>query len=365
MTTAIPSREHVAERLAALADRATPGPGQDALAQLSQVLASKPADLAGVDLVRAYPPEVLLPDHRRETPRWQRVLRGTEIVRDVLVFVPVAVTWWQLRAALEAYQTAGGGESFLLGWQRGFGGAVTPLGDSALVVALAVFFVVALTLGVHAAHRVPATLSRQAEREELGGWLAVATLLTSAGSAAGPPVTARDLSRLAPRLGTASTALASALEKTTRQIADAVDSGPGSRLHEAIDEWTATARELRRTTEALATPAEAVKTLEQLQKGMHADSRNLQERIGVLVGQLESATQKSEAEAQSHREIALEVARSAERLGETLEVFRERTESLSELVERLRYALDRLDSPPAVYDSVMHLDNAGPPGDRR
>jgi hypothetical protein len=364
VTTAIPSREHVAERLAALADRAAPGPGQDALVHLAQVLAARPGDLAGVDLVQAYPPEVLLPDHRRETPRWQRILRGTEIFRDVLVFVPVAVTWWQLRSALEAYQTAGGGESFLLGWQRGFGGAVTPLGESARVVALAVLFVIGLTLGVHAAHRVPSSLSRQNEREELGGLLAVATLLTSAGSA-GPPVTAKDLSRLAPRLGTASTALASALEKTTRQITEAVDSGPGSRLHEAIVEWTATARELRRTTEALATPAEAVKTLEELQKSMHADSRGLQERIGVLVGQLEAATQKSEAEAQSHREIAQEVARSAERLGETLEVFRERTESLSELVERLRYALDRLDSPPAVYDSVMPLGNAGPPGEHR
>jgi hypothetical protein len=363
VSTEAPTREEVAGRLGELAGRAAPGYGRQALTRLSEALAENPAELAGMDLVRAFPPEVLLPDHRPDL-LWQRALRRTEIVRDVLVFAPVAVTWWQLRGALQAYQDTPGSDSFLLGWQRGFGGTVTPLGDSALVVALAVFAVIALTLGVHAAHRVPASASREADREELGGLLALATLLTSA-APAGPPVSAKDLARLAPRLGTASTSLATALERTTRQITDSVDGGPGSRLHEAITEWTATAQELRRTTEVLAVPGEAVKTLAGLHANMHADSERLQQRIGVLVGQLESATDKSEAEAQSHREVAQEVARSAERLGDTLEVFRERTESLSELVGRLRYALDRLDSPPDFYDGPVPLDNAGPPGDRR
>ena len=41
--------------------------------------------------------------------------------------VPVGFTWWRLSDALEAHERAASDESFLLGWQRGFGGQVPTL----------------------------------------------------------------------------------------------------------------------------------------------------------------------------------------------------------------------------------------------
>lgn len=345
--------------LDALADRfdgwaRRPGAAADVLRGIGEDLRAGGHALVGSPLVAAYPPEVLLPDHGR--PRWVGWL---EVVRDLLVFVPVGFTWWRLSGALEAHERANSTESFLLGWQRGFGGQVPTLGGTAAFVAFIVFVIIALTLAAHVFGNRH-TAARAEDRAALGRDLAMATVLVGRVEVEGEvQLTKRQVRDFAARIGASNTALVSALKDTGRTIAGAVETGPGSHLHNALGEWTQAARALRDMGSALQAPAETLAALIALHETVVADGRTLQGSLTSLIGQLDQATQRAEADAQSHREVAGEVARSAERLGESLDVFRERTESLSELVAQLRYALDRLDHRYDGWEDTQ-LDNAAP-----
>lgn len=345
--------------LEALADRfdtwaRRPGAAADVLRGIGEDLRAGGHALVGSPLVQSYPPEVLLPDQGR--PRWVAWL---EVVRDLLVFVPVGFTWWRLSGALEAHERANSNESFLLGWQRGFGGQVPTLGGTAAFVAFIVFVIIALTLAAHllgSRH----TATQADDRAALAQDLAMATVLVGRVEVEGEvQLTKRQVRDFAARIGASNSALVSALKDTGQTIAGAVKTGPGSHLHSALTEWTQAARALKDMGTALQAPAETLSALIALHETVVADGRALQGSLSSLIGQLDQATQRAEADAQSHREVAGEVARSAERLGESLDVFRERTESLSELVAQLRYALDRMDHRYDGWDDTP-LDNARP-----
>ncbi|NUT95511.1 MAG: hypothetical protein HOY78_26125 [Saccharothrix sp.] len=335
-----------------------PEAAADVLTGLGEDLRAGGHALVGSPLVQAYPPEVLLPDLAR--PAW---VGWIEVVRDLLVFVPVGFTWWRLSDALEAHEKANSTESFLLGWQRGFGGQVASLGSTAAFVAFTVLLIIGLTLAAHLLNHRSAA-SRTASRAALAQDLALATVLVGRVEVAGEvQLTKRQVRDFAARIGASNSALVGALKDTGDTIAGAVRTGPGSHLHSALSEWTEAARALKDMGSALQAPAETLAALIALHETVVSDGRVLQGSLTSLVDQLDQATQRAEADAQSHREVAGEVARSAERLGESLDVFRERTESLSELVAQLRYALDRMDHRYDGWDEVP-LDNARPLGDR-
>ncbi|MEV4833410.1 hypothetical protein AB0K05_02740 [Nonomuraea sp. NPDC049486] len=83
-----------------------------------------------VDLFAAFPPrESVIPAVSEVSPKWYRLLKFLDLIQPVLVFLPIAVTWFGLKEATTAYGetlAAGGIEAarrpFLEMWQQGFGG---------------------------------------------------------------------------------------------------------------------------------------------------------------------------------------------------------------------------------------------------
>ena len=177
------SRAHdlaaIAEQLDRHASTAPPASAQ-LLRSLARSLADGGADLAATDLVAAYPPDSLMPD--LPPPRWMSLLlwllRG---IRDVLIFLPVFWTWYQLMQVLSAFSDAPEGANFLYGWQQGGftgTGQFEPLSTTALWVCIFLLGVIGATLLVHLLEGITDALSdRSREREEITQLLALATYL--------------------------------------------------------------------------------------------------------------------------------------------------------------------------------------------
>ena len=147
----------------------------DRMISLSRAtIANQPTD--GWESVNIF--EVINPDRianviRTETLRSKWIGR-LELFRNVLVLVPIMLTWFSLYVALGAYSSAvnqgmvQANEPFLMLWQNGFNGVSGPfglagtltLGHVAIVDAVLIFFVVAFTIFIHWQINV-----RQADRE--------------------------------------------------------------------------------------------------------------------------------------------------------------------------------------------------------
>jgi hypothetical protein len=355
----------LSRRAVAARRRGVRGAGIDTLHLLADELRGDGHALAGCDLVTAYPPAVLLPDLANSS--FGRAVRWLEVIRDVLVFAPVALTWWQLRNALTAYQHAPEGTSFLLGWQQGFDGATWSLGTSALLVALVVGVVIALTLCVHLVEAGDERIrSLRRERDELGQDLTHATaLLARQEHTQVDRLPVRELSKVGSRITAATKHMVTALDEARTDITRAVATGPGSGLGAALAEWTSAAKELRRVSESWETPAETLTALSKLHEAVVADGERMRRGLDALVEQLNVAATAHQAEAQSNRVVASEVTRSVDLLGESLEAFTAHAESLSQLVSQLRYALDRLDDGYQVFPQETAGIGTAEPSDQR
>src|SRR5258708_704018 len=104
----------VADRLDTYLPRCGPT-GASVVGGLTAELRKGGASLSGTDLATAYPAHSLLADPAGSG----RLLRWVEILRDVLLFAPVAFTWFRLSEALDGYKRSGTTESFFTAWQDG------------------------------------------------------------------------------------------------------------------------------------------------------------------------------------------------------------------------------------------------------
>ncbi len=315
-------------------------PGEVAVRALAEKLETRHADLAGVDLAGAYQPHLILPD-RLGTFRW--LLSALELLRDVLVFVPVAYTWLKIADALAAFEGYRGDEPFLLAWQQGFGGKVTPLSQSAQVIAGVVGVVLVLVVLTHmlrgAYERILAD-----RRRRLAALLAEATLLvTGTLIAEAPGVSKIELMRVGARISDAAAALSEALSKTGTDIVTAVNTSPGSKLHEMFQQWTAAATELKELGTRLQGTQEIVSQLQATQAAVSKVSQEIGEEAQKLLKTIRDERETSRHEAHAHHELASEVSQSTQVLGKALEGLSQRAEQFNEMVIRLQFLVDRLD----------------------
>ena len=119
--------------------------------------------------------------HGQRSPIWGFL----EVARNVLVFAPIAVTWYGLSVASDAYSDFLAerpelvSQPFLALWQQGFGGApgVPTFSTVALIDALLIALLILLSMFVHFRSDVsdPATRTRSLLRESR-----VRTLLAAA-----------------------------------------------------------------------------------------------------------------------------------------------------------------------------------------
>ena len=160
-----PELERISDQIWSLAAE-TGDESKASLERLSDLLRDQPADLVGVDLVQVYAPEVLLPD--RPAARDELITRIVIGARDVLVFLPVALTWIFLSRAFS--KPVPDGQTFLQAWGH-------DLTVTAVIVSVAITLVILVTAGLHAwegyAER---RASRASLRERLGRQLVAASI---------------------------------------------------------------------------------------------------------------------------------------------------------------------------------------------
>ncbi|GIH10881.1 hypothetical protein Rhe02_89480 [Rhizocola hellebori] len=313
------------------------GDGYTVLNELATALSGDRYGVVGVDLVAAYPPEVLLPD--RDAALWHRLARFLGMVRDVLIFAPVAITWYYLWQALNS--TGKPGESFLDGWRSGFGGEVTSLGSAALTVAKLVLAVAATTFLVHLLEwmaEARSSLARQ--RAQLGKALARATLVLArrSGSDEGEQVSMADIRKLVGQLEASTNTLVQELHRVSQTF----DSGPNGAMTAALDKWSTAAAGLTAATASLRAPGEQLERFLTAQASMAAHEAAMRKAIEALVQQVQQATQASGIQAEEQGVVAERINDLMKDFGDRIREFLDFTlgmqRSIEQINEQLRQA---------------------------
>lgn len=318
--------------------------GRQKLQELSrQLRLSHPSKLVTVDLAKEYAPDVVLPGGG---PPWLPSLAtGLELLRDLLIFVPIAYTWWKISSALTAYNSYRGNAPFLLAWQQGFGQGVEPLSTSASIVALVVALIIVLTLAANLIRELPDVLMAS-RRAKLARCLRDAnTLLKRSQVREAADVSIADLRELAGKITTSSQTLQTALMKSSEDITSAVNTSPGSKLHEMFEKWTAAATELAELGNRLQGTQETVAQLIKAQGELGAMVAQIGTSTGQLIAALTTERDLSRHEAHAHHELAVEVAQSTATLSTSLKELHGRTDDLNWMINRMVYVVDRLEPP--------------------
>ncbi len=179
--------ETLRQRLDALADEIEPGSHSSAsrLRELSAALGGgHTADRwASADIFQLIDPDTIADQVRTQGNKddWIRLL---ELLRNAIVFAPIAVTWLGIWHALESYSAALRAEpdlsslSFLFLWQLGFGGRSLTLSTIALIDGLLLLLVFLFTLIV-LWHNNQKEIEAHQVRDDLAGMLAEASLALS------------------------------------------------------------------------------------------------------------------------------------------------------------------------------------------
>jgi hypothetical protein len=289
--------------------------------------------LAGVDLLSAYPPAILLPDKPR---RRHGIAEVVSVVRDLLIFAPVGITWFVLRKAVSAWNSSGSNESLLKYWQS-HPKSVVPISQSALYVVAALVAVGVLTI-------VVAILDRRGgeelvtERKRLGNALAVATFFLSTPSSS-TSVSGKELARMADKIYVSTEMLG----RTLTRIAASLNTGPTGGLADALDRWNASAASLTKLGASMVAPAKMIEEFIKFRKAVEQDEARLRSALDTLIKQLEDAALHTAEEAIAHGQVADNVRDATRQLATALDTFTDRTEFLERLIYQVRQLLTLLE----------------------
>jgi hypothetical protein len=169
---------------------------------------------AEVDLRRAFNTERLAYAYalRREGGYAHSTIAGADRLRNVLVLVPILLTWFALAEASRAYDRFLAlnpdevRQPFLLLWERGFGGQANPIAPSfstvALIDAVLIAFIIVLTLYSHGRREArEEKIDQSAERfqTDLDNVLAEAAVVLAVDRGSRPALLARGVERLVDR----------------------------------------------------------------------------------------------------------------------------------------------------------------------
>ncbi|MFG1722639.1 hypothetical protein ACGFII_28835 [Micromonospora chalcea] len=315
-----------------------PGANRSALRALAREIKGGGAKLAGVDLLAAYPPELMIPRAGRASR--YRLITALVTIRDLLVFAPIAITWWSLHEVLTAWSGAGYPGNLLQYWQDPPGGGLS-LSSAAFAVVAILVAVAVLTLA--------AVLLDTAEkdvidvRQRLTTQLTTASMLLAAPGADGRQ-TARQLATVAGRLGDSSRTLAGAINKIGADLQTVASAGPGTQLHDALQEWRRSAEALAKLGDGLTTPAAMVEEFVKLRTSVEREEAALRQAIQRVAERLEESTVVAVREGLAHTRVAEDAREATQSLSVALDRFTERTQDLGTLVAQVRGLLIRLES---------------------
>lgn len=261
-------------------------------------------------------------------------------VRDVLVFVPLAFTWFHLFSALDADRDGGStdGTTFLQRWQRGFGGEAWPLQDVARWVAGLLVVLVALSLVISLGQRArDAGRQRRIESVRRAAWAADVALVSSAqveGAGRLGDEAARELAAGLSRSGTSIDRLVAAL-----------DTGDGERTAgEVVASLEGIGRGLSAAALRMADDAEVrTKEISELQAVVRAAERSasdLHQRSTRLAEAVDDLIRRTGAEGEAQRALAESVRLSAEVLRADVELSADEAALVRRIVSDIRLLAD-------------------------
>ncbi|HLU98815.1 MAG TPA: hypothetical protein VKZ89_18420 [Thermobifida alba] len=328
--------------------RTAPPAGAQLLRSLARGLADGGAGLAGTDLAAAYPPDALMPD--ASPPRWTNLLlwllRG---VRDVLIFLPVFWTWYQLMRVLSAFGEAPQGANFLYGWQQGGftgTGQFEPLSTTASWVCVFLLGVIGATLLVHVLEGVVEALGdRSRQREEIAQLLALATYLipdrpdSVRAEVRGANETLQGVRRamagMENALGAATDSMhraAADMRQAADGIAEALTGDPRQQLVDALDAWQTRMGQLADAVREARTPAELLDSLTDLTRSTVEGQDRLSEQTRHT---LDLLRQQNDLVEQRNAESARFAVDSMDRIAAALEKLEKVSEELAAAQDRL------------------------------
>jgi hypothetical protein len=341
----------VADEIRKVSRRVARGYGGQAIPTLEMLAADLEGSdhrLLGTDLLAAFPPEAVIPD--ADSRLHGGGVRALQLARDVLVFVPVLVTWWQLRFALEAYNAAVAAAqaqhqattSFLLGWIRGFDGKTWSLASSALLVAVVIALIIGMTVVAESWQALQGQReSHEADRAWLASLLVQGTLLlTQVRRPAAGTFTRVDIQSMVEAFYQNSARLSVELTKTRDQIAEVLATGPAAQFTKAIEDWRRSASALEALGQSLTVPSEILGRLQEIQRDFSQSGQQLADNLRNLVRQLGDQTLAAGQEAAAHTQLARDVSGATREVGQAFDTFTARLEQLGSLVSDLREAIE-------------------------
>lgn len=307
-----------------------------ALEALASHLADGGAQLAGMDLVAAFPPDQLVPDVPR---RRHGVAELLAVVRDLLVFAPVAITWFVLRKAISAWNASGSNESLLKFWQS-HPASVVPISSSAGYVILALVAMGALTVVIAILDRRGA--AKVAElRRRLANVLALCTLWLAT-PAPSSTVSRTDLAKVADQIFTST----KTLDATMKRVATALVAAPMEGLADALkdwkksaDEWNRSAKSLTALTKDMKSSTDMITEFVRLRQALEQKEAELRVSLETLIGQVDTTATRAAQEAIAHGQVADNVRDATRQLAVALNQFTDRTEFLESLIHQVRQLL--------------------------
>lgn len=333
--------------LAKLARKSPSATGRAVLARVAADAREGGRALIGVDLIRVYPPHLLVPD--APLP-WQRAMGWLAVARDVLVFAPIALTWLSLGSALAKYDS---GTNFLRLWADDYGSAAV------VGVVVLIGLVIAITVALHALRlRAQRTGSRAQLRRSVGEQLTLITFeLSATASTRAAAVPSGQLVRAAAEITVATSHLTRVLGEATDRLAQIFDPGPEAGFTKALLGWTASATALEEMGKSLTVPHQLVRDFAKMRESLSKDEAATRSSLGELLTELNEATETSRVSDQAHVRVAEVVLEGTRQVREAMERFVERTELLDMYMKAMTQTLDRLDqgwadAPPSTNSTA-------------
>ncbi len=361
---------------------------------------------ADVDLRRAFNTEHMARAYalKREGVKPKSVDKADKI-RNVLVLMPILLTWFALAEATRAYQRFiethpdEVRKPFLLLWQQGFGGELNRWSASfstvALIDAVIIFIIILLTFYSHGRreeHEENIFESAESFQADLDNALAEATVALAPDRAGRPAMLARSVDRLADRFeynsqelltrlkvehdrleaiaarrekefsdfGVFASGMRAGAEETHRLLLDLRQVSTG--LQHALEDLT---NEVGVSADQQRSLFTAVTSLERLvATGIQSDhgvTRQLSDAAQALADAADKSLAGSEAAAQAGR-VATEAVRGIAEISATLAASQTRLESAmtnetdvnSRLAEALRSGMNGVGATAQTLTEIMH-----------